>query len=1289
MRHGLDRGMLVGITLLAGLTVAIAATSYVTTRRLRDDAGQATLSREFLDTIGAIRTDTRTVQASQRAYLVTGFDEYRKPYQEAAATLRSDAARLLALTAGDSEQHGRALDAGHEIETGIASLDEVVKLRGGVDGHQAVIEFSRKHGPRSFVDPLLETLAKMDLAERDRLELREAETRAAYARAIIYGLASAFLGLGALGMFAWVLRRSVLARARYATRLTDQRELLNATLISIGDGVIATDADGNITFLNGVAETLTGWKSVDAAGLPLTSVFNIVEESSRATVTNPAQRALKEGMIVGLANHTLLISRDGVERPIDDSAAPIRSRGKIAGAVLVFRDISDRKRAEAQAQDAQARIEAILAAGEVATWSWDIQADKVVAGRHHARLFGVSDADAGGGPLAAYVRAIHPDDRMTVDVTTREAIRTGGALAVRYRVLSTDGEYRTVLARGKTEYDSEGKPLRLPGVLLDVTRQARAESELRASEARLRFALEAARMGTWDLDLASGNLSSSDACKLNYGRLPVDSFTYEELAASIHEEDRARWRETVEDAVARSVEFEIEYRALWPDRSEHWVHVRGNCSRDASGKTTGLSGVSYDVTDRKRAQEQEHRAAAEAVAAAEANAKFRTFFEQGTQFAAVLTLDGTVVEANRLCLDACGFARADVIGKKFWECGWWNRSPALVEMVRAACARAAAGELFRNESSYFVADGSERVVELTIAPVTDEAGRVLFVAPTGTDITERKRAEEAVQFLADASASLAELVDHESTLRKIASLAVDGFADWCVVDVLDNSGNQRRLAVTNPGTMPLAEPVAADAVFRASGNTLDDIPHVLRTGEPVVVPDLTVPHPTPAAASAEQIERLRESGISSYLSVPLTARNKVVGALTFLSASARRRFGPEELRAALELARRAATAIENAALYRTLQEQDRRKDEFLATLAHELRNPLAPVRNGIQILQTVRSTDERVGKTLEMMDRQIGHMVRMIDDLMDVARVSSGKVVLRKEPVDLQAVVASAVETTRQAIEAGGHRLTLNLPAEPLCLEADRTRLSQVLSNLLNNAAKYTPDGGGIELSAERKGKHAVIRVTDTGVGIPSEMLPKVFDLFTQVGSSLDRAQGGLGIGLTLVKRLVELHGGTVMAQSAGSGRGSEFTITIPLGAGALDAAKSDLPGGGTSRVKLAILVVDDNRDAAQSLGMLLEMIGHEVKTANDGPQALRILETFRPDLIVLDIGLPGMSGYEVAGKIRESERLHGVTLTALTGWGQDEDRRRTKAAGFDYHLVKPADLADVEKILKSISKRS
>ncbi|MHC5544585.1 sensor histidine kinase, partial [Singulisphaera rosea] len=279
---------------------------------------------------------------------------------------------------------------------------------------------------------------------------------------------------------------------------------------------------------------------------------------------------------------------------------------------------------------------------------------------------------------------------------------------------------------------------------------------------------------------------------------------------------------------------------------------------------------------------------------------------------------------------------------------------------------------------------------------------------------------------------------------------------------------------------------------------------------------------------------------------PLLSRGRVIGGMTFLSSSGRRRFGNEELRVAQDLAERVTAAIENTQLYRTLQEQDRRKDEFLATLAHELRNPLAPIRNGLQILRMEMPHGE-LAQTLSMMDRQLRHITHLVDDLMDVARVSSGKVALRLERILLQEIVDAAVETSRQAIESAGHELTLRMTNETLLVDADRTRLVQVLANLLNNAAKYTPQGGRIMVSILRDRAQAVIRVADTGVGIPPEMLPKIFDMFTQVGTSLERSQGGLGIGLTLVKRLVEMHGGTVAAASSGDAEGSTFTVRVPL----------------------------------------------------------------------------------------------------------------------------------------------
>jgi signal transduction histidine kinase len=384
---------------------------------------------------------------------------------------------------------------------------------------------------------------------------------------------------------------------------------------------------------------------------------------------------------------------------------------------------------------------------------------------------------------------------------------------------------------------------------------------------------------------------------------------------------------------------------------------------------------------------------------------------------------------------------------------------------------------------------------------------------------------------------------------------------------------------------------------------------------------------------------------------------------------------------ARELLARIGSQLE---LARLRKETDRRKDEFLATLAHELRTPLAPIRNSLHILRMAGGDRGVAERMYEMMERQVNHMVRLVDDLMEVSRITRGKIDLRKEPVDLAAVVHSAVETSKPLIEAARHQLAVTLPDEPLILDADPVRLAQVLANLLNNAAKYTPEGGRIWLTARRAGSNAEVSVRDSGTGIPAEMLPKVFDLFMQVERTYSRAQGGLGIGLTLVRSLVSLHGGSVEARSEGPGRGSELVVRLPLAAGLapLQDSRDARPAAVAPR---RILVVDDNRDAADSLGMLLKFLGADVCTANDGPAALEAFRTYRPSVMLLDIGLPEMDGYEVARRTRQQPEGGDVTLIALTGWGQEEDRRRSREAGIDHHLVKPVDLGVLEKLLATL----
>ncbi len=442
------------------------------------------------------------------------------------------------------------------------------------------------------------------------------------------------------------------------------------------------------------------------------------------------------------------------------------------------------------------------------------------------------------------------------------------------------------------------------------------------------------------------------------------------------------------------------------------------------------------------------------------------------------------------------------------------------------------------------------------------------------------------------------------------------------------------------------------------------------------------------AGAPDRQRRFRgyETGAVDFLTKPIETHVLQSKAGVFFELSrerqevARQR---DELKAAtdenarlLEETRRTAEALRDA---------DRRKDEFLATLAHELRNPLAPIANGLQILKAVPNGDS-AERARDMMERQLKHMVGLVDDLLDISRVTSGKIQLKLKSLDLRTAVEAAVEATRPLIESMRHTLQVQLPNHALAVEGDSIRLAQVIGNLLTNAAKYTPEGGRIQVSVSNEGNECLIRVTDSGVGIAAEMLPKVFEMFTQVGKHVDRSQGGLGIGLALVRKLVELHGGTVMAESGGAGEGSTFTVRFPLVTNIPSLLNVDVshtaPAAPAGR---RILIVDDNADGAESLSMLLNVSGHETAIALNGPEGLVKARMIRPEVVFLDIGLPGMNGYDVAKQLRLEDCCSRAVLVAMTGWGSEEDRRRSKEAGFDYHMTKPVDLAQLDTLLSKV----
>jgi PAS domain S-box-containing protein len=653
-------------------------------------------------------------------------------------------------------------------------------------------------------------------------------------------------------------------------------------------------------------------------------------------------------------------------------------------AVSLLGRVRDAEKVQDEVREVRVRMESTLIAGEIGTWVYDIEQDQVRADRNLARMFGVDESAAVGGPLEAYTRAIHPDDRPRVEHLINQAIQSGSTFESEYRLLSAGGKTNWVVARGTVERDSEGRTLRLPGVVVDITSRKHAEQLLRASENRRRLALDAGELGTWNIDPATSRLTSDDRFRQIFSG-NSDEITYEEAFARLHPDDLARIRDGVAAATRPEdpTPYVAEYRVVRPDGSVRWVFAQGRSN--------------FVV-------ENGHR-------------RLDSF-------------DGTVV-----------------------------------------------------------------------------------------DVTERK--------------------NMENELRRIAA---------------------------------------------------------------------------------------------------------------------------------------------------ALSEAGQRKDEFLATLAHELRNPLAPIRSGLSVLRmgTLSADDDEV---VGIMERQVNQLVHLVNDLLDVARVTTGKVVLRREKVALQTVIQAAVETNRPVMDASAHSLRLNLPADPIFVDADPTRISQVITNLLNNAAKYTPPRGQIMLSLEREGGEAVVRVADNGVGIPAELVPKVFDMFMQVGTSLERSQGGLGLGLTLVRRLVEMHEGSVHAESGGPAQGSTFTIRLPTSnAQAPQQAQLGVEKARSGQASRKILIVEDNVDGAKSLSMLLSLNGHNVRVAHTGLDGLKMAIEWCPEVVLMDIGLPGLNGYEVAEQLRKVRDKNSLMLVALSGWGREEDRQKAERVGFDAHLTKPVNPDDVQNLLKRVS---
>jgi len=843
----LDRKLAAAAAVALILLAINAALTWTNMRGLRDALDWVGHSRAVLlglsDTLSAV-ADAET---GQRGYLITGNFGYLDPYIAARRTLSAGLDRLGQQTVDNRAQNARVREIGQLVWARMDRLDHGIRVR-QEQGFDAARDTIASGLGKQEMDALRDAVVRTTLEEEVLLAERERLAERSYRIAVGTGFVSALAALCAVAALLLLLRRHLRERAAAAAELAERAELLKMTFASIGDAVITTDTGGRVTNMNAVAEALTGWPLGDATGQPLGAVFRIVNEETRKPVASPVERALAEGAVVGLANHTLLIDRHGADHPIDDSAAPIRGRGgRVDGCVLVFRDITERKR---------------------------------------------------------------------------------------------------------------------------------VESALRGAEARVRDALM--QMGT-------------------------PALLYAE--------------------------------------------------------------------------------------------------------------DGEMLLVNQAFLEHTGYTPAQVKTVDEWtRRAYGERQPIVMATIRSLFGIET--RVDSGERELRVASGETRTWHFFTGPAGRHAdGRRLLIT-TAVDVTERKRDADSLRLAA------------------------------------------------------------------------------------------------------------------------------------------------------------------------------RRKYEFVAMLAHELRNPLAPISNAIAIMKVAPTGSDAFRDARAMVERQLAHLVHLIDDLLDASRITLGKLTLQRERVDATTILREAAEAAWPLAERMGQVLSLDLPAETVWLDGDPLRLAQVFGNLLVNAVKFTPPGGAIRLSARVEGEMLVATVSDDGMGIAPEQLGSIFELFVQLDRSIERNQAGLGIGLTLVRRLLELHGGSVVAESAGLGQGSRFVVHLPRIAPPAHSADvlSAVPAVAPSPPRRhRVLVVDDNRDSAESLALLLQLEGHEVHEAYDGAEAIAVAERHRPDAIVLDIGLPGINGYEACRRIRELRPEYDPLVVALTGWGQEDDRRRSAEAGFDAHLVKPV---DVEALLRLLGDR-
>lgn len=1119
----------------------------------------------------------------------------------------------------------------------------------------------------------------------------------------------------------------------------DSNAWFSTILQSIGDAVIATDAQGDVVFMNPVAESLTGWKQEEALGKPLAEVFRIVNDQTHEPVEDPVTKVIRAGTVVGLANHTLLITKNGTEIAIDDSGAPIRDdKGNVMGVVLVFHDVTKRRRTERRLA-AERDVTRILAESEslaqatpgilqavCESLGWVLgelwQVDRYAHVLRcveiwHAPSIEVADFKtqtlrlvlSRGAGLAGHVWAAEKPVWIT-DMTEAHAFPralVAGKEGLRAAFGSTIRAGSDILgvmnffSRAIQPPDEDLLQM-MAGIGSQIGQfieRKEAEDAVRESEERYRTVAEAASDAIITIDEESTIRFANRTVEEIFG-YTTDELLGQKLTQLMPESMRAAHRA----AVQRYIQTGRKH-ITWKSMTLPGLHKSGkeipleiSFGEFAKGGQRFFTGIIRDITERKRAEEALRESEAKFRAVAE-TAACAMFIYQGTRFRYV----------NPGTEAITGYTREELLTINFWDV----IHPDSRDLIRERGLARQRGEPVpsRYESKIVTKAGEVRWIELTAGLIHFEGQPA--VMGTAYDITERKRAEqtraqllareqairseaEAAErrsaFLAEASKVLASSLDYQTTLTGIARLAVPPIADWCVVDMLESDGSLRRLAVAHvdPAKVELSReldrryPTRPDAPFGPA--------HVVRTGQSEIYSDIPDSMLEAVAEDAEHLKLLRELGLKSYMAVALTTRERTLGAITFVTAESDRRYGPSDLLLAEDLARRASIAIDNARLYGEAQEANRTKDQFLAILSHELRTPLTPIVGWVRLLRSEKLDQTTTARALETIERNARTQARLVEDLLDVSRIITGKLRLELRPIELAPIIEVAIDAVQSAAEAKSIRIDKIFDRSVGPILGDANRIQQILWNLLSNATKFTPRNGCIEVRLERAGSQVEIKVKDTGMGISADFLPYVFERFRQADSSITRSHGGLGLGLALVRHLVELHGGTVYAESPGEGKGATFTVRLPMRAVRMEAEpatpvepESRLSDAVPSLEGLRVLVVDDEADTRDLLSTVLARYGAKVIAAGSVGEAIEVFTNVKPDVLVSDLGMPDEDGYDLIHRVRELGQVGQIPAIALTAYARTEDRLRVLSAGFQMHVPKPVNPAELVTVIASV----